>query len=390
MSARAGLAVLASVLAFAVAPACAAGEDARPGAVPGRAANAPAGQPVLHPSSPSAATPVDPGRTGSVQTLAPPANPGATITSVPRADATPAEPLGAGERPLLPRLGIFRLGVLASGDAYQTQQRIAPFKRRLRELLGVEVQVMPFRSANSLADGVATQRVDYAIVSSTQYAFAWTLCRCVEPLAAPRNDDGSLGFHAVMFARTADPADRIEALKGKVLAVSGEQSLAGRLLPFAAFARAGLDVKAHFARIDTYADPAAALRAVAQGKADASLGWSSLVGDPATGWTRGTLAGLAAHGAVRPADIKVIWQSAQVPNGPHVVRSTLDPEIKQRLRALLVELQARDPEAYDAAARGPGGGFAPIDHAYYAPLAELYAPLAAIEAPGEAPGAPGG
>lgn len=360
---RGAIAVLGTVLTLAPSSAFAAGEGLRPGA----------------PAVPATEA-VDPSRTGSVQNLRPPASPEATISTVPRAEPTPAATIGDGSRPALPRLGIFRLGILASGDAYQTQLKVAPFKRRLRELLGIDIQVMPFRSANSLADGVATQRVDYAIVSATQYAFAWSLCRCVEPLATPRNDDGSLGFHSVMFTRAADPSTGVEQLKGKVLAVSAEHSLSGRLLPFAAFARAGIDPRAHFARIDTYPNPEAALRAMAQGKADAALGWSSLVGDPATGWTRGTLASLAAQGTVKPSEVKVVWQSAQIPNAPHVVRSSLDAETKQRIRAMLVELLSRDPEAYDAAARGPGGGFVPIDHAYYAPLAELYAPIAEAEA----------
>jgi phosphate/phosphite/phosphonate ABC transporter binding protein len=319
--------------------------------------------------------------------------PAATTGTATEATASPQAVPPAGEAPSsFGTLGQFRVGIVADGNAFQTNLKLTAFTKILEGIVGQSIRVMPFRSGHTLADGLATGRVDYAIMAGNQYAFTWSLCQCIEPLAAARGEDGSLGFHSVLFTRQRDGITDLAGLQGKRLAVASEASVAARLLPFASWRAAGTEPTTHFAAIVPFSGPEAALKALAEGKVDAALSWSSLAGDPARGWSRGPLATLTAKGTLAPGDVKVVWQSPLIPNGPHVVRTTLDPVLKAQLRAALVSLQAKDMVAYEAAARGPLGGFVPVDHAFYAPLVTIFAavtPQTPPPAAAPAPAAPG-
>jgi phosphonate transport system substrate-binding protein len=120
--------------------------------------------------------------------------------------------------------------------------------------------------------------------------------------------------------------------------------------------------------------PRAAVRAALDGRADAAVAWSTLEGDVAEGYGRGTLHDMVAGGELAMTGARVLWASPVLPHGPHAVRSELAEGTKRRLRDMLVDLDEVDPDAYDAVEPVLTGGFLRVGHAAYAPFVDLVTP----------------
>jgi phosphonate transport system substrate-binding protein len=152
-----------------------------------------------------------------------------------------------------------------------------------------------------------------------------------------------------------------------------------------AFAAAGIDPATHFAALYESAGPVDAIRALLDGRADVALAWSSLTGDAATGYDFGPLTAMVADGSLSMDQVRIVWQSALIPFGPHAVRSDMPGELKTLLGDALTAVGVESPDVLDAVDRSAygGGGFVAASAADYAPLAALASPEAAT-----APAAP--
>jgi phosphonate transport system substrate-binding protein len=282
-----------------------------------------------------------------------------------------------------------KIGVVGAERPQVLRTRLEPFRRRLSDDVGTSVEIVPMKDGQTLIDAIATKRVDYAILSASAYAMAWKLCQCIEPAAAPRSADGTLSFRAVMLVKSGSKAERVEDLKGASIATSDGRSVAGRLLPFAELAAAGLPPSAHFGRIETTTGPEAAVRLMLTGKVEAALAWSSLDGAMEAGYSRGTLRDMVDRKVFAMTDVRIVWTSVPIPHGPHAVRTDLPPQMRNRIREVLTHLRQDDPDAYDAVEPVMGGGFATIDHAAYQPLLVLVTPPEGEARPPAAPKPPG-
>ena len=291
-----------------------------------------------------------------------------------------AAPLAA-EKRKPERARPLRLGVVDVGRPGAIVDRVEPFRLRLADTLVTEVQTQRFPDERALVDAFAAGRVDYAPLSASGYAMAWRLCGCVEPLAVPRAADASAGWRIVVVVPTGSPLEKPAGLAGRRLAVSGETSIGGHRLALRLLEAQGLVGEAR-PRLEIVEGPRAAVAAVLQGKADAAVAWSSLEGDIAEGYGRGTLHDMVASGELAMTDVRVMWASTVLPHGPHAVRADLGEGQKRRLRDMLVDLDEVDPDAYDAIEPVYSGGFLRVGHAAYAPFVDLVTPR---ETPPEPP-----
>jgi phosphonate transport system substrate-binding protein len=292
----------------------------------------------------------------------------------------------AGPRPAAAQVSVvqvpgLRIGVVAGREAAPITARLEPFRLRLGDELGVPVRVTAMKDALTLADALATHKIDYAILSATAYAAAFQLCSCIEPLVVPASIDGTAAWRSVVVTRGEGSAETIQDLKGKVLAAAAAPSIGGRLFPFAALAGQGIEPERFFARVETTGGPEAALKLMLAGKADAAVVWSTMEGEREAGYGRGTLHDLVEKRAMTMKDVRVVWQSPLVPHGPHAVRTDLPAAQKARLVDVLLRLKDNDPDAYDAVEPTFGGGFVRVGHLAYEPLFALVAPRRSPDQP---------
>lgn len=262
---------------------------------------------------------------------------------------------------------VLRLGVVADGGARYTQQRLEGFRNFLSARIELPVELVTFDGYRALIEAQAGGRVDYAIHTAASFVAAGRRCRCVEPVAAPLAFDGSPGFHALLVARSGGPVRTPADAEGQRVAVTGPDSVAGRLAPLSALREAGLDPQADVALVDA-ADPEDALTMLFTGEADLAVAWGSMAGDRASGYSFGVLKDLVAAGALDMDDVEIVWQSPLIPFGPHAIRTDAPAELKLLLLDSLTSLAGEAPGILDRVDRSAtgGGGFARIGAADYA------------------------
>jgi len=268
---------------------------------------------------------------------------------------------------------VLRVGVLTGPESAYRLATLEPFRVYLQDHAGVPVELVPVGTYAALIDAQINNRVQYAVYSATSYATAAVQCQCVEAIAAPVAADGALGFHSILVARAGGGIASLADARGKSIALAGEDSVAGRLVPEQAFAAEGIAPEDYFARVATVADPAAAIAALLSGNVDVAVGWSSLTGPVATGYDFGVLTRMVAEGQLDMNQVRIIWQSRLIPFGPHVVRTDIPHELRSLLARALVAMAAEDPEALDSIDRlgFGGGGFVTPEPTLYAGVMDL-------------------
>jgi len=271
-----------------------------------------------------------------------------------------------------------RVGVIGGEDAAYRITTLEPFRVYLQDRTGLPVEIVPTASYDTLIDAQAAGEIDYAIYSATAFATAVVKCACVEAFAAPVAADGALGFHSVLVARAGDQIGDLAAAAGKRIGLGPDDSVSASIVPRQAFASQGIDPQAFFLSVSEYASPEEAMTALLRGEVDLAAAWSSLTGREETGYAFGTFTRMVADDALAMDRIRIVWQSPLIPFGPHAIRTSLPPELKNILSGALLSMAGEDPEALDAVDRAGfgGGGFASPDGSLYAAMIALVTPPA--------------
>jgi phosphonate transport system substrate-binding protein len=254
-------------------------------------------------------------------------------------------------------VGIFRVGFVVEGDRAAHLARLEPFRLVLTDELGIEVEFYPAPDAMALINAFTSARIEYAVLPAIGYALAEVACKCIEPLVVPKAGDSTDGFHAVLIGRPGGPVSASE-LSGRTVASLDRESMTGHKLVMNLLVSEGLLASPESIGLHETASPSGAVESLIEGKADALIGWSSLTGNPAEGYSRGTLRQINRLTQGRAPDYPVLWKSPQIPHHPHVVRRKLGGEAKRLLRDTLLNLYEDDALAYDAVEPVLGGGFA--------------------------------
>ena len=268
---------------------------------------------------------------------------------------------------------MLRIGTVAPHGAAYDIARLEPFRAYLEDRLGLPVEIVALADYDALIDAQASARVQYAIHSASSYVTTEALCACVEPLALPTAFDGSRGFHSVLVAHAGGAIASLADAKGKRLALTGSDSIAGRLVPLQGLAAEGIDAHSYFSSVLTAADPEQAVTMLFTDEADLAAGWSSLSGDAASGYSFGVFTRMVAAGSLAMDRLKIVWKSPLIPFGPHVVRKDLPAALKNLISAALVAMGKDAPDALDAVddSNIGGGGFVPATAGDYSVIRKL-------------------
>ncbi|WP_439563346.1 PhnD/SsuA/transferrin family substrate-binding protein, partial [Roseinatronobacter sp.] len=105
--------------------------------------------------------------------------------------------------------------------------------------------------------------------------------------------------------------------------------------------------------------------AVLNGQYDAGVTWTSLMGEQSEGYTRGNLRRMVDNGLLDMNDIRIVWESNLIPNGPTVFRNDLPEEARELAVAGMLDMKESDPACYADTVGGEGNGYAEVDHSFY-------------------------
>jgi phosphonate transport system substrate-binding protein len=267
----------------------------------------------------------------------------------------------------------FRIGLLGGENTQDRLARYDEFQKLLAAHLHMKVTLFPAADYAGVMQGIAAGQLEAAGFGASGFAGAWLDCKCIEPVAVPQEKDGSTYYYSVMVVRADSGIKTLADMKGHSLAWADPNSTSGYLIPSATLKSKGIDLTdgAYFSRTGFSGGHEQGVVAVLNKQYDAAVTWTSGQGEMAEGYTRGNLRSMVDRKMLKMSDIRVIWQSGKIPNGPWAVRSALPADLKRSFTAFLLDLPKSHPNVYADIERGAGVGYAPATMELYKDIIDL-------------------
>ena len=279
----------------------------------------------------------------------------------------------AGTRARAETLTAFRVGILGGENTQDRLARYDQFQQLLSEHLRMPVKLYPAADYAGVMQGIAAGQLEAAEFGASGFAGAWLDCKCIEPVAVTQEKDGSTYYYSVMVVRADSGIKTLADMKGHSLAWADPNSTSGYLTPSATLKTKGIKLEdgAYFSKTGFSGGHEQGVVAVLNKQYDAAVTWTSGQGEESEGYTRGNLRSMVDRKMLNMSDIRIIWQSGKIPNGPWAVRTALPAELKRSFTAFLLELPTSHRKVYDDIEQGSGVGFAPATMTLYQDIIDL-------------------
>lgn len=264
-----------------------------------------------------------------------------------------------------------RIGLLGGENQQDTLARFDAFKTLVSETFGVAVEVFPSADYAGVMQGLSAGQLDVAALGASGYAGTWLDCQCVEPVVVAKEADGSTGYYSVLYVRSDSPFMSMDDLKGKTLAFADENSTSGYLYPNFELREGGYDPATFFASTAFAGGHEQGVVAVLNRQFDAGVTWVSGVGEESEGYSRGNLHAMVEKGMLDMADLRILWKSSLIPNGPWTIRSALPADFKAAFLDFMLKLPTEHPEIYADVERGVGSGYEQVGHDFFSGVIKL-------------------
>ncbi|WP_372426307.1 phosphonate ABC transporter substrate-binding protein [Salinarimonas chemoclinalis] len=263
-------------------------------------------------------------------------------------------------------LPVFRIGLLGGENEADRLRNNECLIEALGSRLGVPVELFPAPDYAGVMQGLLADQLEMSFLGASSYAGIYLQDpEAVEPVFVGAEADGSLGYKAVMYVRADSGITSIEELEGRSLAYADPNSTSGYLVPRAELAQAGINDEEYFSRTGFGGGHEQAVTAVLNGQYDAGVTWVSGIGEPSEGYTRGNLRRMIDNGLLDMADLRIIWESNLIPNGPAVLRKDIPAEVREIVVDYLATQHETDRDCYVSVSFGDGQGWAPVDHSFF-------------------------
>ena len=262
----------------------------------------------------------------------------------------------------------FRVGILGGENEADRLRNFQCLADTLPEVIGVEkVSLFPAADYDGVIQGLLGGTLDYAELGASGYAKVYLSDpKAVEPILTTIQTDGSTGYYSVMVARKDSGIKTLEDMKGKKLGFADPDSTSGFLVPSVALPEdIGMPIDEYFSETGFGGGHENLVLEVVKGNFDAGTTWASGVGKFEDGYTSGNLAKMVDKGILDMGDLVQVWQSPQIPNGPIVVRTSMDADMKQKFKAFMMALPESDPDCFSAIQGGDYSGFTEVNEDFY-------------------------
>lgn len=258
----------------------------------------------------------------------------------------------------------FRVGIIGGENEADRLRNYQCLVDKLPAAIGVEkVSLFPAADYDGVIQGLLGGTLDYAELGASGYAKIYLAkADAVEPILTTVQTDGSTGYHSIMVARKDSGITKLEDLKGKKLGFADPDSTSGYLVPLVTLPEAiGAPVKEYFGETGFGGGHENLVLEVVKGTFDAGTTFGSGVGEFKDGYTSGNLRKMVDKGIVDMNDLVELWKSPLIPNGPIVVRTALNGDMKAKFKQFMMDLPKTDAACFSAI---QGGDFTEIGRAH--------------------------
>jgi phosphonate transport system substrate-binding protein len=266
----------------------------------------------------------------------------------------------------------FRVGILGGENEADRLRNFQCLVDALPKAIGVEkVSLFPAADYDGVVQGLLGGTLDYAELGASAYAKVYlSKADAVEPILTTVQTDGSTGYYTIMVARKDKGFTKLEDLKGKKLGYADADSTSGYLVPLVTLPEAlgGVAVKDFFAETGFGGGHENLVLEVVKGTFDAGTTWGSGVGEFKDGYTSGNLRKMVDKGILNMDDLVELWRSPLIPNGPIVVRTGLNADIKAKFKQFMMDLPKTDAACFKAVQGGDFTGLTEVNVDFYKPI----------------------
>ena len=239
---------------------------------------------------------------------------------------------------------VLRVALLPDENASKVIQDNDGLKVYLEKRLAKKIELYVLTSYAAMIEATRNGRIDLAFFGPLSYCMAKDKA-AIEPIAA-KIKDGSTTYKSVIIAGMNSGVEKPEDIRGKRMAYGDQASTSSHLIPKGVLAQSGVkpgDYQESFLG----KHDAVALN-VMRGNVDAG------------GLSKVIFIGLVEKGTIDKTKVKVIAESAPIPEYPWVMQTDLSPALREEIRKAFLEL--KDPAILKAL---KADGFASIRDSDY-------------------------
>ncbi|MCA1367032.1 phosphonate ABC transporter substrate-binding protein [Bradyrhizobium sp. BRP14] len=265
----------------------------------------------------------------------------------------------------------FRIGIMGGENEADRLRNYQCLVDKLPAAIGVErVSLFPAADYDGVIQGLLGGTLDYAELGASGYAKIYLAkAEAVEPILTTVQTDGATGYHSIMVARKDSGITKLEDLKGKKLGFADPDSTSGYLVPLVTLPESiGAPVKEFFGETGFGGGHENLVLEVLKGTFDAGTTFGSGVGEFKDGYTSGNLRKMVDKGILDMNDLVELWKSPLIPNGPIVVRSSMNDDMKAKFKQFMMDLPKTDAACFSAIQGGEFSGYTEVNSDFYKPI----------------------
>ncbi len=259
---------------------------------------------------------------------------------------------------------VLNMSNISSENEADRLKRYAPVQAYFEEALGVEVRLHNATDYASTIEAMRAERVEFSRMGPAAYARATQVMPDgVEPVALHMDETGGGGYHSAIIVRADSPHRSLEDLEDVRFAFTDPNSASGYQMLSYFLRQAGVRPDAFFASTDFSGSHENSVMAVLNGTFDAAGTWY-------TNDERSNFRRMAQKGLIEPGQLRVVWKSPLIPSSPWVVRTDLPDDMREAIRAAILDMPEKGPEAWRSLTDGMSAGMMPVTHEMYEGVVE--------------------
>ncbi len=260
----------------------------------------------------------------------------------------------------------FRIGFLgdeAAADVIASNQCLKDY---VEAAYNIPAKLYTFKDYAGTMEAFAGGNLDYTWFGSSGYAGLYLQNpEAGEPVMTRMQPTGDTGYYSVMVTLADSGIEDIDDMKGKRLGFADPNSTSGYLIPSIELGDQLGDLSSYFASAEFQGGHENGVLAVLNGDVDAAVTWVSGVGEWDEGYSSGNLRKMVDKGILNMDDIRQIWSSNLIPNGPIVLNKSLPQGAKDTMLGMKQWIAENDPECNYNIANGEVRAWVPVDHSFY-------------------------
>ncbi len=223
---------------------------------------------------------------------------------------------------------VLRFSIIPTQESVRELTLYKPVMDLLGKNTGKKIEFYMPTSYSSVVEALLGKWVDIAVLGPESYVIAKNQGAVIEVFSTYyKKKDGvqeaGPGYKSILITKKGSKFTSIDSVKGSVMLLVDPASTSGSLIPEFIFGNKVVKtpVKQYFGKVAFSGGHDLSTLAIADGKADAAF--------VATHRFMNTLT--ASKGKLKEDDFNILWTSPLLPQDPFVMRSTLCPELKDKI-----------------------------------------------------------